>query len=178
VTSHLPEPSYDVVGSVTEADTEELWPVYDAVFGDQPDVDTWRRTTWDVHVARDGFRLARARDAGRLVGFGYGYTGEHGQWWTDQAARFLAPDVAAEWLGGHFDLVSLGVLEEARRRGIGGGLLRVLTHDLPHARWTLMTSADADDPARHLYAREGWQVIGPGLRDDQVTMGRRRPTGS
>ncbi len=49
------------------------------------------------------------------MGFAYGYTGEHGQWWTDQATRVLAPDVAAEWLGGHFDLVSLGVLEEARR---------------------------------------------------------------
>jgi GNAT superfamily N-acetyltransferase len=88
------------------------------------------------------------------------------------------PDVAAEWLGGHFDLVSLGVLEDARRRGIGRGLLRAVTRDLPQARWTLMTSADADDPARHLYAREGWQVIGPGLRDGQVTLGRRRPTGS
>jgi ribosomal protein S18 acetylase RimI-like enzyme len=176
-------PSYDVVRSVTESDTEEVWSVYDAVFGDQPSLEAWRRTTWDLHVARDGFRLARAHDAlhgGRrgLVGFAYGYTGEHGQWWTDQAARFLAPDVAAEWLGGHFDLVSLGVLEQARRRGIGGGLLRAVTRDLPQARWTLMTSADADDPARHLYAREGWQVIGPGLGDGQVTMGRRRPTGS
>jgi ribosomal protein S18 acetylase RimI-like enzyme len=175
--------SYDVVGSVTERDTEELWPVYDAVFGDQPDLASWRRTTWDVHAARDGFRLARARaalDGGpqRLVGFAYGYTGEHGQWWTDRAARFLAPDVAAEWLGGHFDLVSLGVLAEARRLGIGRGLLRALTRDLPQERWTLMTSADADDPARHLYAREGWQVIGPGLRDDQVTLGRCRPTDS
>jgi GNAT superfamily N-acetyltransferase len=176
-------PSYDVVGSVTESDTEEVWSVYDAVFGDRPDLASWRRTTWDVHVARDGFRLARAYAAlddgrERLVGFAYGFTGQHGQWWTDQAARFLDPEVAEEWLGGHFDLVSLGVLEEARRRGIGGGLLRALTDDLPQARWTLMTSADADDPARHLYAREGWQVIGPGLRDDQVTMGRRRPTGS
>ncbi len=109
------------------------------------------------------------------MGFAYGYTGAHGQWWTDQANRVLAPDVAAEWLGGHFDLVSLGVLEEARRRGLGRALLREVTRDLPNPRWTLMTSADAEDPARHLYASEGWQVIGPGLSDGQVTMGRRRP---
>lgn len=175
--------SYDLVESVTDSDTAELWSVYDAVFGDEPDLASWRRTTWDVHVAREGFRLARARAplAGgreRLVGFAYGFTGQPGQWWTDQAARFLDPDVAAEWLGGHFDLVSLGVLEEVRRCGIGRGLLRTLTGDLSQARWTLMTSADADDPARHLYAREGWQVIGPGLREGQVTMGRRRPTDS
>ena len=171
--------SYDVVSAVTEADTEELWPVYDAVFGDVPDVDAWRSQTWDLHVARDGFRVARAYDeqAGgprRLVGFAYGFTGEHGQWFTDQAARVLPPDVASEWLGGHFDLVSLGVLEQWRGRGLGRGLLRALTRDLPHARWTLMTTADADDPARRLYASEGWEVVGPGLRDGQVIMGRRR----
>lgn len=175
--------SYDLVTSVTEADTRELWLVYDAVFDDYPDIDAWRSRTWDLHVARDGFRLARAYDAGdgggrRLVGFAYGYTGEHGQWWTDQAMLALEPDVAAEWLGGHFDLVSLGVLEDVWRRGIGGALLREVTRALPHPRWTLMTTADADDPARHLYAREGWQVIGPGLRDDQVILGRQGPTDS
>jgi GNAT superfamily N-acetyltransferase len=169
--------SVGVVTSVTEDDTLELWPVYDAVFGDVPDIDTWRAATWDLHAGRAGFRLARAYDddAGRrLVGFAYGFTGQRGQWFTDQAARVLAPDVAAEWLGGHFDLVSLGVLEGWRGRGVGRGLLRALTRDLPHPRWTLMTTADADDPARHLYAAEGWEVIGPGLRDGQVIMGRRR----
>ena len=167
--------AYDVVTEVSEADTQELWTVYDAVFGDEVDLDSWRARTWDLHVARDGFRLARARDGDRLVGFAYGFTGEHGQWFTDQATQMLRPEVAAEWLGGHFDLVSLGVLEGWRRRGLGRALLREVTRDLPHARWTLMTSADAEDPARHLYASEGWQVIGPGLRDEQVIMGR-RPT--
>jgi len=166
--------AYDVVTEVTEDDTQELWTVYDAVFGDEVDLDSWRTRTWDLHVVRDGFRLARARDDERLVGFAYGFTGEHGQWWTDRASRVLAPEVAAEWLGGHFDLVSLGVLAGWRGRGLGRGLLRRLTRDLPHERWTLSTSADADDPARHLYAAEGWQVIGPGLRGDQVIMGRRR----
>jgi len=158
--------SYDVVTEVSEADTQELWTVYDAVFGDEVDLESWRARTWDLHAAREGRRL---------VGFAYGYTGQHGQWWTDQASRVLAPDVTADWLGGHFDLVSLGVLEGARRRGLGRALLRELTGDLPHSRWTLSTSADAEDPARHLYASEGWQVIGPGLRDEQVIMGR-RPT--
>ena len=110
----------------------------------------------------------------RLVGFGYGYTGEHGQWWTDQAALVLDPTTADTWLGGHFELVSIGVLAEARGRGLGAGLMRLLASGLSQERWLLMTTADADDPARHLYARQGWQVIGPGLRDGQVIMGRRR----
>ena len=75
---------------VTDRDAHELWPVYDAVFGDQVDERTWRSQVWDRHAARAGFLLARAYvespDGGpQLVGFGYGYTGERGQWWTDRA---------------------------------------------------------------------------------------------
>ena len=40
-----------------------------------------------------------------------------------------------------------------------------------------MTTADADDPARHLYASTGWSVIGPGLTADQVIMGRAHAAG-
>ena len=66
--------------------------VYDAVFGDQPDLATWRAEVWDRHAARAGFRLVLAREDGRLVGFAYGYTGERGQWWTDRAAEALPPE--------------------------------------------------------------------------------------
>jgi ribosomal protein S18 acetylase RimI-like enzyme len=173
--------SYDVITSVTELDTDELWPVYRAVFDDRSDYGEWRTEVWDRHTARSGFRLARAYDehpatGRRLVGFGYGYTGERGQWWTDQAARVLDPETVDTWLGGHFELVSIGVLPEARGHGHGTGLMRALTGGLPQQRWVLMTTADTEDPARHLYAREGWRVIGPGLRDGQVIMGRRRVT--
>ena len=165
-----------MVTEVTEAGSRSVFEVYDAAFGDQPDYAAWRRGIWDRHAARDGFRLARAHDGERLVGFAYGYTGEHGQWWTDQAAALLDVEVAEEWLGGHFELVSIGVLDAVRGQGVGRALLTGLTEGLPQERWVLMTTADASDPARHLYARAGWQVIGPGLRDGQVVMGRRRAT--
>jgi ribosomal protein S18 acetylase RimI-like enzyme len=170
--------TYDLVTSVTDADGREVFAVYDAVFGDQPDHDAWRSGVWDRHASRRGFRLARARNGvggrGRLVGFAYGYTGEPGQWWTDRAAAILGPEVAGLWLGGHFELVSIGVLADARGSGIGSALLRCMCEGLTQERWTLMTTADADDPARRLYARAGWEVLGPGLRDGQVIMGRRR----
>jgi ribosomal protein S18 acetylase RimI-like enzyme len=169
--------TYGVVDRAGDDEVREVFAVYDAVFGDQPDEAEWRRDVWDRHAVRNGFRLARAYDRERLVGFGYGYTGERGQWWTDQAYQVLAPDVAEEWLGGHFELVSIGVLPEARGVGVGRALLARLTDRLPHERWVLMTTADTGDPARHLYARAGWQVVGPGLRDGQVVMGRRRATG-
>jgi ribosomal protein S18 acetylase RimI-like enzyme len=163
----------DVVSSVSEAETRQLWPVYAAVFDDQPDMDTWRASTWDRHSVRNGFRLARAWEGDRLIGFAYGYTGERGQWWTDRAMEVLPPETARAWLGGHFELVSLGVLPESRRSGIGRALLRTLTGDLPQGRRLLMSTSDERDPARQLYASEGWRVIGPGLGADQVILGIR-----
>src|SRR3954470_16092936 len=120
----------------------QLWPVYDSVFGDYSDCQTWQQFVWDKHSGREGFRLARAYDGGSLVGFAYGYTGEPGQWWTDNVRPLLEPEVAESWLGGHFELVSIGVLPAARRRGIARGLMRVLLQDLSHHRLLLMTRAE------------------------------------
>lgn len=159
--------------AVTVADGVEVWSVYDTVFGDQPDLATWREAVWDRHAGRDGFRLARARDGGDLVGFAYGYTGRAGQWWTDRVRTTLRADVADAWLDGHFELVSIGVLPSARGRGTGRALMRALLAGLPHDRLLLMTTSDADDQARRLYGAEGWTVIGPGTGDDTVVMGRR-----
>src|SRR4051812_19586557 len=126
---------------VEDADGSVLWPVYQSVFGDYSDYDTWRGSVWDKHSVRNGFRLARAYDANVLVGFAYGYTGEHGQWWTVNARKVLDPEVAQVWLGGHFELVSIGVLDGARRGGIGRELMRVLLEGLPHERLLLMTTS-------------------------------------
>jgi ribosomal protein S18 acetylase RimI-like enzyme len=158
----------------TTADTAAaLWPVYRAIFGDYADFDAWCEGVWDKHRVRDGFRLARGYDGDALVGFAYGYTGLPGQWWTDNARRVLAPEVADAWLGGHFELVSLGVLEGARRAGIGRGLMHAVVDGLEHDRLLLMTTSDATDPARRLYASQGWRVIGPGIGEATVIMGKR-----
>lgn len=164
-----------VVDEAGEPLVGELWPLYQSVFGDFEDAGAWRQQVWERHAARAGFRLALARDGGALVGFAYGYTGEHGQWWTDHAAAVLHPDVASDWLGGHFELVSIGVDEAARGTGVARRLLARLTDGLDHSRWVLMTSADPDDPARRLYRSTGWAVIGPGLSQDKVIMGRAWP---
>jgi len=159
--------------SVSDGDAAHLWPVYESVFDDYSDYDTWHSSVWDKHSVRNGFRLARAHDADVLVGFAYGYTGERGQWWTDHAVEVLDPEVAQAWLGGHFELVSIGVLEPVRGRGTGRALMRALLDGLPHERLLLMTSSDPSDPARRLYAAERWHVIGPGIGQGTVIMGRR-----
>ncbi len=163
--------------SVTDEDTLSVWDVYDAVFADQPDYETWRTSVWDKHMTRRGVRLSLAYDGQALVGFAYGYTGERGQWWTDRAFGVLPPQTAAAWLGGHFELVSIGVLGNARGRGLGRVLMRKVSQDLSQERWLLITTADPADPARRLYAADGWHVIGPGVSDDHVIMAKGRPRG-
>ena len=164
-----------VDGAATVADGVALWPVYDAVFGDHASYESWRDAVWDRHRARTGFRLARAHTAGgTLVGFAYGYTGERGQWWTDHAREALPPEVADDWLGGHFELVSIGVLAGERGRGIGRRLLRVLFDGTGHDRLVLMATGDGADPARRLYATEGWRILGPGVAEETVILGKRR----
>ena len=138
-----------------------------------PTFEAWNEAVWQKHRARDGVRLARAYDGDALVGFAYGYTGQRGQWWTDNAARVLEADVADAWLGGHFELVSLGLLEGARRAGIGRGLLHAVVNGIEHERLLLMATSDATDPARRLYDSEGWRVIGPGIGEGAIIMGKR-----
>ncbi len=166
----------EVVEAVTAAFVRhELWPLYRSVFGDFDDYEAWVDGVWARHSARRGFRIALARTDDDLAGFAYGYTGEHGQWWTDTAASVLHPDVASDWLGGHFELVSIGVAASARGASVGRRLLGSLTDGLEHARWVLMTSSDPVDPARRLYRSAGWAVIGPGFSTDRVIMGRSWP---
>ncbi len=152
-------------------EASRVWPVYEKVFADFGSFEEWARV-WDLHSAREGFRLARAYEGRELVGFAYGYTGERGQWWTDAVANTLSPGVAREWLGGHYELVAMGVLADHRGRGLGTELMVRLTEHLPHSRWLLMTADDESSPARRLYDRMGWTPLGPGTRPDTVVMGR------
>lgn len=158
--------------SGTRHDGLEVWPVYESVFADHPDIDTWLADVWDKHRVRSGFRLARSYSDDVLTGFAYGYTGEHGQWWTDNVRNVMAPAVAERWLDGHFELVSIGVAPGVRGQGVGRTLMRALCDGLPHERLLLMTTADPADPARRLYDSEGWHVLSAGIGEATVTMGR------
>ena len=131
----------------------------------------WLDSPWGRHLARDGFRLATARDGRRLTGFAWGYTGGRGQHWSDLVADSLSQRVADTWLGEHFELVELAVLEEFRRQGVGGRLHDVLLDGLPHQRALLSTTDDEDDPAVRLYRARGWVSLGR-LTDGVQVLGR------
>jgi ribosomal protein S18 acetylase RimI-like enzyme len=155
---------------VDDTGTAELWPVYDAVFGDQPDLATWRATVWDRHMARDGFRLARTYDRQGLAGFAYGYTGEHGQWWTDQVAGRAPAHVVEEWVGGHLELVELAVDPGCQGRGYGTALHDAVLLGTGHDR-ALLTTWAGDRPASRLYPRLGWTLLHPRVFDDSDLWG-------
>lgn len=150
---------------------DEVFSVYDAVFGDQPDPDTWRIDMYAKHCAREGFRLAAVREGERLVGFAWGCVGQPGQFWSDRVIRALPPEVTHEWVGGHFEFVELAVLPEYRRRGFGRRLHDVLLDGVPSDR-ALLSTDNADTPAVRLYTSHGWRKLGE-LSPDVQVMGLR-----
>jgi ribosomal protein S18 acetylase RimI-like enzyme len=108
--------------------------------------------------------MVTLREAGRLRGFGYGYTGREGQWWTGQIRSTAPAEVTAGWLDGHFEVVELAVAPAVQGRGFGRLVMEALVAGLPHDRALLTTYAD-DRPAPRLYARLGWERLARGVLD-------------
>ncbi|WP_050722744.1 GNAT family N-acetyltransferase [Microbacterium sp. GCS4] len=161
--------------AAAEADThrDAVLTVWESVFGPVSDPEAWRVSLWDRHRSRAGYRLVLAWEDEQLAGFGWGYTGERGQYWSDRILAEVGPRIT-EWGGGHFEIVELAVLPGARRSGVGGRLHDALLAGLAHERALLETSDAADDPAVRLYESRGWQHLAPlkGGRQVMVRMGR------
>jgi broad specificity phosphatase PhoE/GNAT superfamily N-acetyltransferase len=149
---------------------DEIVEVYRAAFSpppyNEPDdsVQRFATETLPRHASRDGFRLAALRLGDDLVGWGYGYTGEHGQWWTDRVAETAPAEVTRVWLGGHFEVAELAVRPQAQHRGYGAALMDAVLLDVPHDR-ALLTTYGVDRPAPRLYARLGWQLLASEVLD-------------
>ncbi|WP_432942559.1 GNAT family N-acetyltransferase [Kribbella sp. CA-253562] len=158
--------------------SDELRHVYLAAFGapgydeDATAAERFAAEQLPTHAGRAGFRLVVARDPdGELTGFAYGYTGERGQWWSDRLVE-TAPEIADEWVGGHFEFVELAVVPAAQGQGLGAALHDALMADLPHAKALLSTYAD-DRPAPRLYRRKGWQLLLPDLTPTSALYGKK-----
>lgn len=122
-----------------------------------------RRPIVSAHLDRPGLRAVAAKDDdGRLVGVAYGYLGAPGQWWHDQVSAALAPDVAASWLTGAFEVCELHVRPSEQGKGLGRALLeRLLAGPPSHA--AVLTTPDKETRARAFYRDAGWVDLLRGL---------------
>jgi ribosomal protein S18 acetylase RimI-like enzyme len=129
--------------------------------------DEWAARRLPAHTTRDNFVFLIARDADEVVGFGYGYSGSSGQWWTDHVSRSLTAAQRADWIDPpHFEVVELHVKPSRQRRGIGSALLAQLLTRQPHDR-ALLSTQTGSRKARGFYAKNGWTELasvdfGPG----------------
>ncbi len=129
-----------------------------------------RRGYISTHLRRKDFRaVASLADDGSLLGFGYGYHSEPGQWWHDQVHDALVEDERQRWLSSCFEVVELHVRPAAQGRGVGEGQLRTLLAQTKD-RTALLSTPEADELASRawrLYRRMGFvdvarQLIFPG----------------
>jgi ribosomal protein S18 acetylase RimI-like enzyme len=149
------------------AELDALTGVYQAAMRPDPVQLPGRRSIMQRHATYHGFRaLAVTADAdgrpgppGRIVGFSYGFRGADGQWWHDVVAAALTARagraIAAGWLADSLEVAEVHVHPEFHRRGIGRSLVLGLTEGRSE-RTAVLSTQDADSPARRLYRGLGF----------------------
>lgn len=137
----------------------ELREIHRAALGAGAQSDDWADVRLPEHALRPGFDFLVARAGDALIGFGYGYTGEPGRWWTKRVAAGFDVTLRARWLDPpHYEIVELHVHPSAQRAGIGSRLLAELLARQPHDRALLSTRAESRQ-ARNFYAKHGWTEL-------------------
>jgi len=131
------------------------------------------------HLQRRGFAATIGVDGEQLVGFGYAYPGEAGQWWHDLVAAALDPAAADQWLADSWEVVELHVRPERQGQGLGRRLLTALLTDAPGAT-ALLSTGDRDSRARRLYRSMGFVELltdfrFPGREEPYAVLGRTLP---
>jgi len=164
---------------------DQMIAVYAAAMRPPAEMLAGRRSIMAGHAAQPGFRalLATEDGSGAPAGFGYGFHGAAGQWWHDTVARGLAAvfgEGAAAWLDDSFEVAELHVAPGHQGHGVGAGLLLRLTSDRPE-RTALLSTRDADSPARRLYRGVGFSdlltdfAFFPGSEPPYAVMGAELP---
>jgi ribosomal protein S18 acetylase RimI-like enzyme len=140
---------------------DQLITVYAAAMRPPAELLPGRKTIMAAHAANQGFRALTVIDdgSGEPVGFGYGFHGGPGQWWHDTVRHALSVShgaaVACDWMDDSFEVAELHVAPAHQGQGVGADLLLRLTSGRPE-RTALLSTRDADSPARRLYRGTGF----------------------
>ncbi len=162
---------------------DDVVSVYGQAMGYDPDLLATRRGYMASHVHRRDFRAVASLDVhGTLLGFGYGYASEPGQWWHDQVRGGIRRDQRSGWLGDCFEVVELHVQPAAQGHRLGAAQLRMLL-SMATAKTTLLSTPEApEDTSRawRLYRRFGFvdvirNFIFPGDARPFAVLGRTLP---
>ena len=151
------------------AELDALTAVYLAAMRPDPAQLPGRRSIMERHATYDGFRaLAVTADAagpgapgrhGQIVAFSYGFRGADGQWWHDVVSTALTARsgraLAAAWLADSLEIAEVHVHPDFHRRGIGRSLVLGLAEGR-RERTAVLSTQDADSPARRLYRGLGF----------------------
>jgi ribosomal protein S18 acetylase RimI-like enzyme len=158
---------------------DEAMRIYVRAMGYTAQTGVQRAMTARRHAANPGFACRVAEDsAGKLLGFGYGYTTSPGQWWHDLVRRALASEDEG-WLTNAFELSEMHVLPAAQGVGIGRRVLETLAADIAHDAM-LLSTPDAETRAFRLYRRLGFTDLArnylfPGDSRPFAVLGSRLP---
>jgi ribosomal protein S18 acetylase RimI-like enzyme len=137
---------------------DDVMIVYGLAMGYPADLLATRKGYMGSHVNRRDFHAVGSFDDNdALLGFGYGYLSESGQWWHDQVRGAMRRD-QREWLQDCFEVVELHVLPAAQGQGLGAAQLRMLL-GMTNAKRTLLSTPEADEAtsrAWRLYRKFGY----------------------
>lgn len=162
---------------------DDVISVYGQAMGYPPDLLISRKSYMASHVNRRDFRAVATLDnQGTLLGFGYGYHSEPGQWWHDQVRNAIRREQREQWLADCFEVVELHVRPAAQGHGLGAAQLRALL-TMAKGTTTLLSTPEADEAASRawrLYRRFGFvdvlrQFLFPGDSRPFAVLGRTLP---
>jgi GNAT superfamily N-acetyltransferase len=149
---------------ITREIRDDLARVYLAAYGDADfpesrlDAENFAESTLKRHSRRSGFKLVVSLTDGVVSGYGYGFTGQRGQFWSDWLAGTVPADIVETWVGDHFELVDMVVDPAYRGQGVAGLLHDTLVDGLPQER-ALLATVPGRGAAPRLYEGRGWQVV-------------------
>jgi len=140
---------------------DQLIEVYAAAMRPPAELLPGRKSIMAGHAVNPGFRAIAVIDdgSGQPVGFGYGFRGAPGQWWHNTVRNALTAlrgdAVASGWMDNSFEVAELHVTPAHQGQGTGADVLLRLASGRPE-RTALLSTRDADTPARRLYRGTGF----------------------